>query len=302
MSVVAVTGGSGFLGTALLQALKRAGVVARSMDIGPAKVTEVHSFTGSALSGDLDPAFLRGADTLVHLAWSSLPASANEAFSQDAETNLIGTMRLFEACHAAGVARIVFASSGGTVYGRARVRSIPEDAPLDPLNAYAAGKVAAEAYLRAFCHVRGMQAVIVRLANPYGPGQTGARGQGLVAVAMRRALDGAPIEVWGDGEIVRDYLYIDDVAGAFVKASGYQGRESVFNVGSGIGRSINDVLAAIERVVGTPLNIERKPGRAIDAPINVLDPSRAENLLGWRAETSFDVGLEATWRWMRDGV
>lgn len=299
---VAVTGASGFLGGAILRALVADGHEVRALDMAPGTMADVRWFSGSALAAPQDAAFLAGADCLIHLAWSSKPATANQAFGDDARTNVEGSLRLLEAARDAGVKTVIFASSGGTVYGRARAAPIPEDHPLDPINAYAAGKAAFEGYLRAFCHIHAMRALVLRVSNPFGPGQYGERGQGLIATAIWRALRGLPVEVWGDGGIIRDYLFIDDAAEAFARATRHRGESDVFNIGSGVGRSIREVLAAVSLALGERIEIDQKGARPIDAPVNVLDPGKAARALGWSARTPFEEALRRTVTWARSAV
>jgi UDP-glucose 4-epimerase len=239
-------------------------------------------------------------DTLVaeaavihHYAWTSLPASANANAVGDLTTNVIATLAMLEAVRRRGAGRVLFASSGGTVYGRLQCVPVPEDHPLAPITGYGAGKATAEIYLGLYRALHGLDCRVARIANPYGAGQDVARGQGAVTTFLRSALADRPIVVWGDGEVVRDYVHVIDVAAALVTLAlaPCADRFWTFNVGSGCGLSLNDIIAELRRCLGRPLDVRRAPGRPFDVPISVLDISRARDTLGWAPRLSFSVGL-----------
>lgn len=197
----------------------------------------------------------------------------------------------------AGVKRIVFASSGGTVYGPGRAERLSETGACLPISAYGAGKAAFELFAHAFCRVNGISFVSLRVSNLYGPGQRGDRNQGLVAATIWKALKDERIEIWGDGSAVRDYVYITDVADAFIKATDYAGPAIILNIGSGIGRSVRDVIQTIENVLERKIDVNWRPARAVDVPYNVLDATRAEEVMGWQATTDFLSGVRNAVAW-----
>jgi UDP-glucose 4-epimerase len=291
-----VTGGTGFLGRALLPRLLDAGWQVRATARRPA-ATPAQGVDWRAVdlsTADWAP-ILADVDVIFHLAWSSVPASVVDP-AADAAENVVGSLRLIEAAAARtpGV-RFVFASSGGTVYGDTNGVRAHEDMPLDPIGAYAVAKEAVERHLRRARRERGLDAVTLRFANPYGPGQWRPdRVFGAVATFLRAGMDGRPVSIFGDGGVVRDYFHVNDAVDALLRvASGPLGH-SVYNIGSGVGRDLHDVAAAVERVVGCPLAIERQPARLVDLPWSVLDPTRAENDLGWRAAIPFEEGVAMT--------
>jgi UDP-glucose 4-epimerase len=298
-----VLGGNGFIGSNLVRGLVASGVAARILDLrreaalpspGPVDFVE-GDFTNRAL---LERA-LEERDAVFHLASATIPASGTGDPVHDVTENLVGTLRLIEACVARGVRRIVFASSGGTVYGRPRQVPIPEDHPQDPINSYAIVKLAIEKYLAMYAHLGRVDPVIVRISNPYGPGQFTRGAQGAIAVALGCLLRGEPFRLWGDGGVVRDFLYVDDLTRALLAAAAAPpDGPRVYNVGSGTGISLRDVLVACERAAGRRLVIERLPGRAIDVPANVLDCARARQHLGWSPCVPLTEGLARTWAWV----
>lgn len=239
-----------------------------------------------------------GQDVVFHLLGGSLPAQSNDQPWADVVDGLLPSIHLIEACRVAGVRRLVFASSGGTVYGPARSRPIPESAPTNPITAYGINKLAVEKYLGMFRHAHSFDSIVLRIANPYGPHQDGHRPQGMIGTAIARVLAGENITVWGDGSVVRDYLHVRDVAAAMIAAACYRGREWIFNVGTGEGRSISQVVESIRLLTGVSADrIEYRPGRAADTPYNVLDIGLIGREIGWKPRISFDQGIADTVAW-----
>lgn len=271
----------------------------RVFDLAPPTAEEqldgVEYIQGSFLDQGAVRSALQGVDLCFHLAATTLPASANRDVVYDLETNVVGSVRLLEACVDLKVARVLFLSSGGTVYGTPKITPIREDHSLDPIGAYGVSKVAIEKYLHMYSALRDLDYRIVRLANPYGPGQSPLRAQGVIPIFLHRMLNNRPIQIWGDGEVVRDFIYIDDVTAAIcaVALSG-QTDERIYNVGSGQGTSLNGLLDKIRQVCGLPGHVEYLPARDFDVPVSVLDTHRIRSVLNWAPQVSLDEGLERT--------
>lgn len=297
---VALIGAGGFFGTNLARHL-----APRVADL---RCFGLHQSFPEALqglewiAGDMADAplaeVLAGCDTVIHLASSSAPGSDLD-ITADAQANVIASLRLFDHCVATGIKRMVFISSGGTVYGIPGHMPIPESAPTHPITAYGVAKLAIEKYLEVYSRLRGLDYRVLRISNLYGPYQTTAKKQGVVAAFLAEALRGEPLEIWGDGQVVRDYVYVNDAAEAVVAAMRHQGGERVFNIGGGTGMSLNDVIVAIEALLDRQLEKRFKPGRPVDVPVNILDCALAKLELGWTARTDFSHGLAQTADWMR---
>ncbi|WP_298327819.1 NAD-dependent epimerase/dehydratase family protein [Asticcacaulis sp.] len=296
-----VLGGTGFVGNGLVRALGEQGGHVRVVGRSFPRMAEAKSppFEGVGLdlfnSSDDDlRRVIDGCDVVYHLAWSSLPSSAEADVLADMETNVIFTLRLLNLMEKTG-GRLVFCSSGGTVYGHAAMDLIDETHPLQPINAYGAGKVCAETYCNLYRFTGRVDARVARLSNPYGAGQDKGRMQGALSRFVRLAVSGEQIEIWGDGEVVRDYIDIDDAARGMIALAQCntltEGAPAVFNIGSGRGTSLNRLLTKIEGELGRKLSVTRMPGRRIDVRSNVLNVDKARSILGWQATVELADGI-----------
>lgn len=240
---------------------------------------------------------IMGVTHVVQLINSSNAAMGNKKVVADIHSNLVPHVQFIAACIAAGVKSYTFLSSGGTVYGRPEILPIPEDHPTLPLNSYGLTKLLTEQYLRMLCRDSDLGFNILRVANPYGPGQLGTGGQGLIGTILQKFKERDPLTIFGDGKSERDYLYIDDTVDAVMRAIAAEPLNDVINIGSGRGRSILEVIAAVEAALGAPIAREHIADRTTDTPSNILDPSKAERLLGWKTFTPFEEGVARTVGW-----
>ncbi len=292
-----VTGASGYLGRALVRALLAAGetVIAVGREASPFAPHPRLSWRAIDLTDPAAPLpkITAGVDWIFHLSWSTVPAEASISPSQDAQ-NIIGSLRLLESIKTEASPRFVFASTGGAIYGRLRHAPAAEDHPLNPISAYGVSKRAVEAYLDLFAAANGVRPVSLRMGNLFGPGQNPARLFGAVTQFSKAALTGAPIVLFGDGSTVRDYVYIDDAVDALMRAARAQHSSRALNIGSGEGRSLNDIIAVLESHLQRPLQVKRQPPRAFDAPVSILNSSRARRELGWATQVSFEDGVVST--------
>jgi UDP-glucose 4-epimerase len=301
---IVVIGGGGFIGTHLCNALAREGARVSALGrsrIDPSALDPRVSWSRYELSdaGGLADA-LDGAGVVYHLASSTTPPLAEADPAADVAGNVVPTIRLMEAASRHGVRRLVFVSSGGTVYGVPAAVPIPETAPTEPISAYGLQKLVIERYLALFRRKQGLDSIVLRVSNPYGPQQRARRSQGVVAAFLEAALRGDAIEIWGDGTVTRDFVYIDDAVEALILAATHGGPSRVFNVGSGHGIAINTVADDIETVLGRgPLRRIHHAARPADVPVNILDVSRIREEMGWRPRTSWLDGLARTTAWMK---
>lgn len=296
-----VLGGAGFLGSHVCESLAKGGYAVRVFEKERVTRKELPpAFSGFEwVEGDFTnendlKRVVEGVDFIVHAICTTKPSGSNDNPVYDVSSNLISTLHLLDAARDAGVGKIIFFSSGGTVYGVPREIPIPEDHPNNPLNSYGIHKLTIEKYLALYKHLYGLDYSIMRISNPYGERQVPVASQGAVTVFLYKALKGEGIEIWGDGSVVRDYLHVSDVARAAVMLLEYQGAERIFNIGSGHGLNLIQLIEAIEGVVGHKVTVNYKPGRPLDVPANVLDITRARKELGWAPEMEFEKGLRLT--------
>lgn len=302
---VLVLGAGGFIGSHLGPVLRRSGHEVVAYGRGPAPVWAaadpgVAWQTGDFAEHERAAAATEDCAVVYHLIGGTSPAASNLDPLGDLAGALTGTVAFLERVRGmtAPPRRIVFVSSGGTVYGIPRVLPIPEDAPTDPISAYGINKLAVEKYLHLYHILCGLDYAVLRVANPFGEGQVSRRQQGVIAAFMQAAVRGEPLAIWGDGGVVRDYLYIDDVVDALLRAGAAPVLEQrVMNIGAGHGRSLNQVADAVEAVAGRRLSRDYRPGRPVDVPAVVLDIARAEKVLGWTPRTSWEDAIARTYRW-----
>lgn len=299
-----VVGGKGFIGSHLAAALVRAGWVVRVLD-RPENDFLIPIPTGmiEVLGGDFNDAetifeALHGCEYCIHLASTTIPKSSNDDPVYDVSSNLIGTIRLLEAAKACGVKKVVFTSSGGTVYGAPQYTPLDEDHPTNPSCSYGITKLAIEKYLSLFNFLHQIDYTVLRLSNPFGEGQRTHALQGAVAVFLGKCLRGEVVEIWGDGSVLRDYVYVGDIVEALILSMGPYRGSRVFNIGSGQPMSLLEVLDAIEAVTGRHIARRFRPARAFDVPVNFLSIVRAREMLGWQPRTGFIEGLVRTAAWL----
>ncbi len=297
-STCVVLGGSGFLGQRLCRKLVARGFKVRSVsrtgrprgEAQPwwSQVNWISADVGTETSA---PA-MEGADLVFHLASSTYPSTSNSDAVFDLESNLVGCVRMLKTAVECRVRRLIFISSGGTVYGVPRQNPIPETHPTDPICSYGIHKLAIEKYLYLFRALKDLDSVVLRVSNMYGEFQDLERPLGAISHFAHRAVQGKPIEIWGDGTIRRDYIHVDDVVSAFLKSISYRGPEHIFNIGSGRSISLNDVLDLIRQRVANNVVVNYEPGRSFDVRENVLDITRAGRELAWEPSIKLETGLD----------
>lgn len=237
--------------------------------------------------------------TIVHLASATTPGLSAATPSLEANLNIAPTLGLLGELAAHPRARLIYVSSGGTVYGDPGSDAADESSELKPLSFYGAGKVAAETFLRCFQQRYGNPLVILRPSNVYGPGQPRYQGFGVIRTMLQHVLDGSTMTIWGDGSTIRDYIYIDDVLSAVECFVADDAPIGTFNVGAGVGHSLNDLVAMIERVSGRALAVRHEAARDIDVERIVLDTRAIRQRCGWTSITPLEAGVDTTWQWLR---
>ncbi len=243
---------------------------------------------------DMSPT-LDGLTTAIQLISSSSPGLENKHLISDLRNNTIPHVEFMQSCIDAGVKRIIFVSSGGTVYGPNAPVPTPENAPCTPISSYGVTKLTVENYLRMYGALGNIEYIILRVSNPFGPGQQFRRGQGLIPAILDRHRQGLPVQIFGDGSARRDYLFVDDLIDAIEKAVELPGepRETI-NIGQGESRSVAEIVTAIEEASGSAFQKEYLRERKTDVFESCLEIERADAVLTWKPKTSFYDGIRQT--------
>ncbi len=294
-------GGGGFIGSHICDRLLKDGQEVRVFERqGCPRRNLLHLDSDIEwIEGDFtDPACLRkavkGIDVIFHLISTTVPGNSNDNPVSDISSNVIPTLNLLDMAVQAGVRKVIFFSSGGTVYGIPHNVPITEEHPTNPTSSYGIHKLMIEKYLALYFQLYGLDYSILRTSNPYGENQNPKWYQGAIAVFIYKALKGETVEIWGDGSVVRDYIYVGDVVDAAIKASKCLHNEKIINIGSGTGLSLNDVLTEIETITGQSIDVRYSESRSFDVPVNILDISRAKRILDWYPRVKFTEGLKKT--------
>lgn len=238
-----------------------------------------------------------GIDTVYHLISTTLPNNSNQNIGMGLMDNVIVTASFLDACVKNGVKRVLFLSSGGTVYGVSAKMPLEETACNEPISGYGLQKITIEKLLYLYWYLYGLDYRIVRLSNPYGKYQKPNGIQGVMTTFVFRAMKGEPLYVYGDGLIIRDYIYIEDAIAAILNIAAYSGEYKVFNVGSGKGYSVNEIIKLIEMVLGKAVKVEYLDNRKADVPVNVLDITRYEQCFGQLIHVTLEQGIKKLYQY-----
>jgi UDP-glucose 4-epimerase len=302
-----VLGGSGFIGGHLIFALLGAGYTVRSFDrersVSLSKkiidFPNLEFFEGDFNNESHVKAALKDCDVCFHLISTTLPSNSNKNPIFDVDSNVIGTLHVLNNAVVSGLRKIIFASSGGTVYGRPTQIPITELHSTNPTCSYGITKLAIEKYLELYRQLHGLDYSVLRLANPFGEGQRTTSAQGAIAVFSGKILKSEPIEIWGDGSTIRDYIYISDVVDAFMACIENAAEDNfILNIGSGKGFTINEIICAIEKSSGVSAIRRYSPARSFDVQANVLDINQAAKELNWKPRIDLELGISKFVSWL----
>jgi UDP-glucose 4-epimerase len=300
---IVVVGANGFIGRRIVRRLAdettQVRAVIRTMPSEPIRGAICFALSDAPGDSELRD-FMRGADAVIYAAGESVPSKFNLHADRLMNEELESLERICRLVAQASVPRIVYLSSGGTVYGEGGGVKHQEDQSLAPKNMYGRAKVLSERFLLSVADERNISPIMLRISNLYGVGQIPARGQGVVATFAAALIANDAIHLWGDGSEIRDYLYIDDAVNAILAATRYRGLHKTFNIGSGQGISVLEVLSRLEKLVGPARARVTHPRSPEAVAHNVLDCQLAREELDWRASTSIDVGLAHTVEWLKE--
>ncbi len=298
---ILILGAGGFIGTNLTDELIARGAsltlfdaafeqtrASRWKDKGARLVTGDFSKIADMASELVD-----GQDLIFHLISTTCPTNSNQNIAAEYEDNVLPTTKLLDAC-TTSLPRVIFLSSGGTVYGKDHTGICKEDDDAFPISSYGIQKLTIEKLLYLYNYLHGIDYRIIRLANPYGPYQRTNGVQGVVTNFLHRVLKNEPLTLAGDGSVVRDYIYIDDVIKGILRISEDDAGNKLYNFGSGRGTSVLEVIKAIEKITGQKAKVDHVPARLVDVPVNILDISRYKEDFGDPEFISLEEGIKLT--------
>ena len=298
-----VLGGNGFIGFHLVEALLKSGISVRIFDSSSNKfnhhLSDIDYHCGSFSDSAKILEALHDIDVVYHLISTTLPSTSNLDPIADIEGNLISTIKLLENMGQLNIRKIVYLSSGGTVYGNPTQDIVSESHPVSPLCSYGIVKSTIENYLIMFKELHGLQPIILRPSNPFGPGQGHIGVQGVVATFFNHIKNKESINIYGDGSAIRDYIYISDFINLCVKA-GKSDKTGIYNAGRGQGCSLNDLVLKIKEVTGISPKIKYHSARAFDVKRIILDITQAQKAFEWSPSVSIEEGLKLYWQWLQD--
>lgn len=299
-----IIGGTGFIGAHLVKQLlernRRLTVIGRNPHPSRTLPPGVDYLAGDYGDSYFLKGVLQGVDEVVSLAYSTVPKSSFEDPVHDILSNLPAAVKLFEIAADLAIEKLVFVSSGGTVYGKAQTLPMAEEHPTNPISAYGITKLATEKYAQMFHELKELPVMCVRPANAYGEGQKPFTGQGFIATAIAAILERQEVVLFGETGTIRDYIHVSDVASGVVAVLEHGNPGHCYNIGSGIGRSNRDILDALVPLAnasGLDVKTTTLPSRRFDVPANVLDCQKLRKMTGWKTSVSFDVGIRDAWDW-----
>lgn len=308
MANILILGAAGFIGTNLTIELaknKSNHIILVDRNIDYFKPINSFAFDNveccqSALTYNCDfSELLKGVDTVYHLVSTIVPSTSNQHISQELMDNVILSSNMLDACVQCGIKKVVFISSGGTVYGKEINCPLKEETATNPISSYGIQKITIEKLLYLYRYLYDLDYCVIRLANPYGPYQRPNGVLGAVTTFTYKAIKGEEIVVYGDGSVVRDFIYIDDAVRAIMNIVNGEGNHHIFNVGCGYGTSIKGVLKTIQEALQVELRITYEHGRKVDVPVNYLDISRYEKYYGSLNPIPLREGILKTANFMR---
>lgn len=296
---ILITGGFGFIGKNLLyhflnsQTQHDITVISRSEKPIDSNFAKIKHIKGSYSDVGLLKSSLKEIDLVIHLAYSSVPEDSSLNPIEDIKTNVVGTVNLLNSMVEQNVKKIIFLSSGGTVYGVTPKIPIDENYPENPISAYGVSKLAIEKYISFFHNLHDIHYCILRASNAYGIGQSKNKNQGVIPVWVERIINGEPINIIGDGSTVRDYIHIDDVCSAIKLCAENNLKNNIYNIGTCVETSLNEIVSLIEKKSGHKSSQHKISARKYDVPYNVLRYNKIHMDLGWKPKISIREGIES---------
>ncbi len=304
---IVILGGLGFMGSHVSRKLVQSGLRVRIFDRPSSArdlisdiVDQVEVIEGDITQPETVVSCLGDSEVVINLIHTTVPGSSMADPEHDIVSNVAGTVGWLRQLDKTMVRRIIYVSSGGTVYGLPESIPISEEHPTNPICSYGITKLAIEKYTAMYANLFGMNYLILRPSNVYGPGQQLHAGQGVIGVLGNRVLNRQPLEIWGTGTNQRDYLFIDDLTRALTTLISYNGAHQIFNVSSGTGHSVLEIVSILRSQFAPLPEVIHYPERGFDAPVNILDSSRIHAETGWRPTVPLEEGVMSTFAWLQN--
>lgn len=296
MTKCLILGAGGFMGKSLCKELIKDHEIVAFDKVIPEEVATMHgnitSVEGNFVETKNFSKLLEGVDKVIHLISTTIPQEDTSEIDTEIMQNVIPTVRLLEGMVRKSVPEIIFASSGGTIYGESEKRANEVGDELHPICGYGVQKKVIEAYLEFYGLRHGINYKIMRISNPYGVGQDTQKPQGVIPIFVYRLFQGLPITIYGDGNNERDYIYMPDLVKAFKRVLEYKGDAHIFNIGSGRSYTLNEIINIIEKRTGMQFSeVYYKKSRKCDVTRNLLNVDRTQCELGWKVEIDLEQGI-----------
>jgi UDP-glucose 4-epimerase len=301
---ILILGGSGFIGSNLVERLSNSKhnikvLLHNGISKNIKTFNNIEYFFSDFSNIRNIPKMFDDVDLVINLITTTQPSNSNADKIYDIESNLINNIKLLDLMRTYSIPKIIYASSGGAIYGTSFTDKIKEDNSLHPISSYGIVKIAIESYLRLYNRLYGIDYLILRISNPYGNLNAKIGIHGIISTIFSKILSNESIEIWGDGTIVRDYIYIDDLIDA-IELGIEKNIFGTYNIGSGIGYSIIEAIRVIENIVGKSLDIKFCPSRNMDIERVVLDITRFQSVSGWNPKTSLDDGCRKHYKQLKE--
>lgn len=308
MSTCLILGGNGFIGAQTAKALLENDYNVKILSDFRTGISNIESIVdkielikGNFLDHTIIKKAIKDVDFVYHNIYTTNPQNSITNPTYDVESNVIGTINILQQLVQADIKKIIFASSGGTVYGEPLKVPVSEDYPTNPICPYGISKLSIEKYIQYFNYVYGLDYTIFRYSNPYGIGQNPSKGQGVIPIFLSNIARGKSPVIYGDGSVIRDYVYVKDIADVNLMAisESKKSKEHIFNVGSGTGTSLNELIDIMSIVVGNTIVPKYVDVRKGDVSKIILDITRIKKEYGWEPKTSLVEGIRNTWEWVK---
>ena len=307
MTRAIIFGGNGFIGSHLAERLvtqgyevKIFGLFSNGTSNLASIIDDVELIRGDFMNKEDLSTAMKNVDYVFHYISTTTPITAVKNPIFDVESNIIGSIRLFQTASENNIEKIIFPSSGGTIYGEIKKDHIKETNPLNPVNPYAISKLTIEKYLHYYKHSFGVDYVILRYSNPYGERQNPLGNQGVIPIFLNKIKNKERPVIYGNGSAIRDYIYISDAIDATMAVLNSCTEETIFNVGSGQETSLNQLVDIMSEVTGHSINPLYVENSGIYLPRIVLDISRILKETGWCPRTGIKEGIHKTWKWINE--